>query len=289
MSHSPQPPPAGWTLPEAAAALFPDEWAAAHFPDDGAAARERPGIQPQPSPWAEVPSDAMRSVVAAVMAGSPAPPGMEALIAACRDHEVEVARRISAARTRRAERRAALPGLLAARLARGDFLARGISGTDPLKSEEVPTLAWGTAEIALGWETGTWHEGNRPQNRWQAPPPAPGTVRLAGGVTLLAVRVFPAPPREVVAAPAARDVAQETPTPITSTGVAGRPTSLHLIQPEHARRLARGEAHEKVSKEAEHLATWLAAQHPKAPRMTTKTIENAIRDTHRRPPKSPPE
>ena len=38
---SPQPPPDGWTLSEAAAALLPDEWAAASFPDDDAAARER--------------------------------------------------------------------------------------------------------------------------------------------------------------------------------------------------------------------------------------------------------
>lgn len=289
MPESPQPPPDGWTLPEAAAALFPDEWAAASFPDDDTTARERPGIQPQPSPWAEVPPDAIRSVVAAVMAGVPSPPGLEALVAACREHEAETVRRIAAARIRRKAARADLPGLLRARLAGGGFQLRGIRPRDPLTPVAIPPEAWGAARIAFGWEEGARLQGPRPHNSTFSPSPEPGSIGLPGGVTLLAVRVFPASPREAVATPVARDAAQETPPPMTSTGVAGRPTSLHLIQPEHARRLALGEAQEKVSKEAEHLAAWLVAQHPEAPRMTAKTIENAIRDAHRRPPKSPPE
>ena len=54
MTATPEPPAEGWTLPEAAAALFPDAWSAAWFPDDVTAARARPGIERSPSPWSQV-------------------------------------------------------------------------------------------------------------------------------------------------------------------------------------------------------------------------------------------
>lgn len=75
---------------------------------------------------------------------------------------------------------------------------------------------------------------------------------------------------------------------IITTGTAGRPTSMHLIRPEHMRRLAAGEAHTSVSAEASHLAEWFKSVHPDAPQPTAKTIENAIRAAHRRHHRPPP-
>jgi hypothetical protein len=127
VTATPEPPPEGWTLPEAAAALFPEDWSEACFPDDDTAARAQPGIQPTPSPWSQVPLDMIAAVTRAVMAGSAIPAGLETVVEACRSYEAETKQRIAAALVRRAERRAALPGLLAARLAGGAFTARGVS------------------------------------------------------------------------------------------------------------------------------------------------------------------
>ena len=91
MTATPEPPAEGWTLPEAAAALFPDAWSAAWFPDDVTAARTLPGIEPAPSPWSAVPLDKIAAVTAAVMAGSAIPAGLGALVAACRSYEAEIA------------------------------------------------------------------------------------------------------------------------------------------------------------------------------------------------------
>jgi len=109
------------------------------------------------------------------------------------------------------------------------------------------------------------------------------------GVDLFDIRVAPAsatPPTPAPATPPA-------PAEILSTGAPGRPSSMHLIRAEHRRRLDAGEAHESLAAEARYLAAWLAQQHPTAPRATAKTVENAIREAHRRratrPPKYPPE
>jgi len=80
VSATPEPPPEGWTLPEAAAALFPDAWLAAWFPENDTAARAVPGIEPAPSSWLQVPLDRMRTVVAAVLVGAAIPAGLEALV-----------------------------------------------------------------------------------------------------------------------------------------------------------------------------------------------------------------
>ena len=86
------------------------------------------------------------SVTRAVVAGSAIPAGLEIVVEACRSYGAETSQRIAAALVHRAEQRAALPGLLAARLAGGAFTARGVSPCDPLR----PALAWGAAHIALG-------------------------------------------------------------------------------------------------------------------------------------------
>jgi hypothetical protein len=102
-------------------------------------------------------------------------------------------------------------------------------------------------------------------------------------------RAFPAaePTAETTAETVGTDAG---PLPeILSTGAPGRPTSMHLIRPEHQRRLDAGEAHDAVASEARHLAAWFGEKHSKAPQPTAKAIENAIRDAHRqratRPPK----
>lgn len=69
--------------------------------------------------------------------------------------------------------------------------------------------------------------------------------------------------------------------PIVATGAPGRPTSMHLVHPEHQRRLDAGEAEQTLSAEAAALAAWLKKVHPSAPSLTVKTIENNIRERHR--------
>ena len=290
MSASPQPPPECWTLPKAAAALFPDAGFAAWFPDNVTAALAEPGIRPVPSPWSQVPIDLMEAFAAAVLARGAVPAGLEALGAACRAYEAETAQRIVAALARRAEQRAALPGLLAARLAGGTFKARGVSPRDPLRQVDIPVLAWGAAEIALGWEEVIWRRGSKPYSTHSSPQPAPSPVKLPGGITLLGVRVFAAGPiryRDPTATPDTEGPHDEPDA--YRTGAAGRPTSKQLVGVEHQRRLLAGEAHQSVAQEAKHLVAWLAARHPTAPVMSDGTVENAIRAEHRRAKKTPTE
>lgn len=289
MTATPEPPPEGWTLPEAAAALFPDAWSAVWFPDDATAAHAVPGIRPAPSPWSQLPPNMMQAVAAAVLAGAPIPAGLETVVAACRAYEAETAQRIAAALVRRAEQRAALPGLLAARLAGGPFKARGVSPRDPLRPVDIHALAWGAAEIALGWEEATWRRGSKPYSIHSSPPPAPGSVRLPGGITLGGVRVFAASPRisPPVEAPAVMPEMPAAPADNTSllpgrSGFAGRPNSQHLVGLEHARRLAAGEAEDKITHEAKYLSAWLATNYPEWPQATPKAIANNIGAAHRR-------
>jgi hypothetical protein len=66
------------------------------------------------------------------------------------------------------------------------------------------------------------------------------------------------------------------------TGAPGKPTAKRLVQQEHERRLKAAEGHGKVSKEASALKAWLDRKYPEAPPMSEKTIENAIREPHRK-------
>lgn len=295
MTATPEPPPEGWTLPEAAAALFPDAWSAAWFPDGAAAARAVPGIQPAPSPWSQVPLDMIDAVAAAVLGGGAIPAGLETVVAACRAYEAETARRIASALVRRAEQRAALPGLLAARLAGGAFKASGVSPRDPLRPVDISAVAWGAAEIALGWEEAIWRSGSKPYGTHSSPPSPAGSVRLPGGITLRGVRVFAASPRVAppVEAPAVTPEMPAAPADSASalpgrSGFPGRPNSQHLIELEHARRLAAGEAEEKIALEAQYLSAWLARTHPEWPKASAKTIANNIGAAHRQGLKSRP-
>jgi hypothetical protein len=70
----------------------------------------------------------------------------------------------------------------------------------------------------------------------------------------------------------------EVKTKIYKTGVAGKPTSLHIVEPEAERRLAAGEYPETLAAFSRDLAAWLKDTHPEAPSMTEKTICNVFRD-----------
>jgi hypothetical protein len=66
------------------------------------------------------------------------------------------------------------------------------------------------------------------------------------------------------------------------SGAPGKPSSIRVVELEHRRRLAAGETIESVVKEAAHLKDWLDRNYPDAPKTTEKTIENRIREAHRR-------
>jgi len=60
-------------------------------------------------------------------------------------------------------------------------------------------------------------------------------------------------------------------------GTPGRPTSRHIVELEFRRRAASGEVEPRLGLEAEALRKWLRHQHPKAPPLTKKAIENFLR------------
>jgi hypothetical protein len=66
------------------------------------------------------------------------------------------------------------------------------------------------------------------------------------------------------------------------TGAPGRPTSMHLIEAEHAARWDRGEAASSVAAESRALQAWFKLAHPHSPPPTSDTIENKIRAEHRK-------
>jgi hypothetical protein len=65
------------------------------------------------------------------------------------------------------------------------------------------------------------------------------------------------------------------------TGVAGRPTSRHLVVAEYVRRHEAGIALPRIGEEASALVRWLSATHPGLAPMTARTIETAIRPEFR--------
>jgi hypothetical protein len=67
---------------------------------------------------------------------------------------------------------------------------------------------------------------------------------------------------------------------VPRTGTAGRPSSMHLVHPEHRRRIEAGEAHASLAAEAKHLREWLRQTHPEAPLPGANALQNAIRYDH---------
>jgi hypothetical protein len=64
---------------------------------------------------------------------------------------------------------------------------------------------------------------------------------------------------------------------INRTGGPGRPSSRHHVEPMALSRLDAGDYPETLAEFCRQLAEWLKAEHPKAPRMTPRAIENFIR------------
>ncbi len=73
----------------------------------------------------------------------------------------------------------------------------------------------------------------------------------------------------------------ESPFDPYTTGAPGRPTSAHLIEAEFERRAEAGERQARLRAEAKTLEGWLQQAHPRAPRLSWKTIENHIRERFR--------
>jgi hypothetical protein len=69
---------------------------------------------------------------------------------------------------------------------------------------------------------------------------------------------------------------------ILPSGAPGRPTSMHLIWEEFARRMGAGEVLPKLVDEGSALAAWLRQAHPHATPPTPKTIQNNIRSEFNR-------
>ena len=60
------------------------------------------------------------------------------------------------------------------------------------------------------------------------------------------------------------------------TGLAGKPTSWHLVEQECRRRFEAGERHDKTSEWAQALQKWLSETHPSAPQLKKKTLTNRL-------------
>ncbi len=71
--------------------------------------------------------------------------------------------------------------------------------------------------------------------------------------------------------------------PLTHSGFPGRPAkSKHLIENEFRQRIERAEVLTSLTDEAVALLAWFVQEHPQMPRPTQRTIENNIREIHRR-------
>ena len=98
-----------------------------------------------------------------------------------------------------------------------------------------------------------------------------------------------APASPTAAEPARTDAAATTPTEqpteahappatvlVRRTGLAGRPTSWDLIEPECSRRFAAGERHKETTAWARVLIEWLKTEHPTAAVPKEKTLTNNL-------------
>lgn len=194
MTGEPTPPPEGWSLREAAAALFPKEWIAANLPDDDREALAHPGVSAPNDPLAGLPLDRMRQIIAASVDGSSiALLSAEdaALVERNRAYQADAVRRLAEARKAAERARASLPRLFADRMLRGDLVAYGVhprAALDALPAPIRPHL-WAAARPHFGFdEPERFHVA--PGRTRLAPTPEPDSVSgLPGNVVLRGVRV----------------------------------------------------------------------------------------------------
>jgi hypothetical protein len=69
---------------------------------------------------------------------------------------------------------------------------------------------------------------------------------------------------------------------ISRTGVAGRPTSKHLVKCEMERRAKEGRLASSLAGEVRELRDWLQRQYPTVPQLTQSALQNALRCDYRR-------
>jgi hypothetical protein len=69
--------------------------------------------------------------------------------------------------------------------------------------------------------------------------------------------------------------------PITHSGGAGRPSSMHLIEKNMRQRAERGELATKLSEETNYQASWIRDAHPELRPVTAKAIANSLRDVYK--------
>lgn len=230
MNTEPVPPPEGWSLREAAAALFPEEWMAASLPDDKKTARKHPGIEPRENPLAGI--SAERAVL--IVRGSFLDVNVEELgfsadelpiVERYRAFEAEIEKRLASARKAAERAKESLPRAFADRMIRGDFVAYGI---EPHASLNAPPTVirphlWAVARPHLGFDPpSALHDYNFNWRPTVDAGPEPDSVSGLPGVSVLrgvrirsandaiekstfndlpAVKVGPVPPEvEVVAA-----------------------------------------------------------------------------------------
>jgi hypothetical protein len=70
---------------------------------------------------------------------------------------------------------------------------------------------------------------------------------------------------------------QAEPDTSDRTGAPGRPSSMHLVEAEFDRRVSAGESWKSKLAVADDLAAWLRREHPRMPKLTSKTILNRLR------------
>jgi hypothetical protein len=139
--------------------------------------------------------------------------------------------------------------------------------------QTVPAHAWAEAEAAeaIDWKRSRVGRYDvvriaRDEIEWWFRPPADARANNLAQVTA----ALPPPPTERGAAALAY-----------KTGLAGRPTSWHLIETECRRRWKAGERHRKSGQEspskwASELAQWLRTAHPEAAPTALKTLTNKL-------------
>jgi hypothetical protein len=83
----------------------------------------------------------------------------------------------------------------------------------------------------------------------------------------------------VYVAEAQAPAAEATPK---TTGAPGRPSSMHLVAAEYARRFKAGTTEQNLTEQSKVLAQWLIDTYPDMPSTSAKTIENKLRPDYRR-------
>lgn len=138
-----------------------------------------------------------------------------------------------------------------AKLAAGDLLTEGVAEVDIYEMKTTPiSKRWWSRDIVVHLRSGEIWE-PRGDRRWSD------------------IKVV-------------RDQRSQTDTDQPArSGAAGRPSSMHYVEPEFERRAQSGLMKPTLKQEAATLEKWLKATHPRAPSLKAKSIENRLRARYR--------